>query len=62
MKVFIVVEQVDLGYHIQGVFLDKNNAESYCLKLAASDSLAIARKDAGDPYWNRWDIEEYEVE
>ena len=62
MKVFIVVEQVDLGYHIQGVFLDKNKADSYCLSLAANDRLAIARKDAGDPYWNRWDIEEYEVE
>ena len=62
MKVFIVVEQIDLGYHIQGVFLDKHNANSYCLNLAANDRLAIARKAAGNPNWNRWYIEEYEVE
>lgn len=61
MKVYLVTCTVDLGYHVEAVFLDKQKAEDYRQQLSDNDSLVQRRKALGDEYADLYDVEEFEV-
>ena len=51
MTVYIVVQYVDLGYHVDSIWLDKNRAEAYLeskTKLAGKYAYALIEEEISD--------------
>lgn len=62
MNIYLVVEYVDLGYHVHAAFFDESKAKECRQRMTDLDSLVQRRKAAGDPYYdNLYDVEEVEV-
>jgi hypothetical protein len=62
MNIYLVVENVDLGYHVHAAFFDENKAKAHRQHLSDTDGCVQRRKAAGDPYYdNLYDVEEVEV-
>lgn len=58
VTIYLVIEQIDLGYHVHCAFTDQEEANAYRQYLADNDSLVQKRKDAGDQYADPYGVQD----